>query len=246
MTMTTTQSTTTRRVGPLVAGVVLLLLALACFASGAWVLWKDRVDRDADGLVSLGTTELRTDAYAIVGDLRGDGPSWLYGSAVIGDERVRATSSSDQQLFIGIGPEADVDRYLSGVGYATISGFEVSPDTTHVGGPPSNPPARETMWATSTQGTGEQTLLWTPRDGDWSVVFMNADASEGVSVQGDASAELPVLPWIAGVLLFLALVGGAAGGWLALGVSRRQEPPGSPHQDAAASPDVRMPVGASS
>jgi hypothetical protein len=37
---------------------------------------------------------------------------------------------------------------------------------------------------------------------------MNTDGSADVDVRGDASAELPVLPWLAGGLL---LVGGAAG-----------------------------------
>lgn len=50
-------------------------------------------------------------------------------------------------------------------------------------------------------GTGEQTLTWTPRAGDWTVVVMNADATRGVSVTGDAGATIPALPWLAGGLL---------------------------------------------
>src|SRR4051794_14164552 len=80
------------RVVPLIAGSILGVVALVFLSSGGWALWKARVDRDDKGFVSLGTAELRTGQYAIVGDLRGDGPSWLYGSSVLGDERVRATS----------------------------------------------------------------------------------------------------------------------------------------------------------
>jgi hypothetical protein len=59
------------------------VVALVFLASGGLALWKDRVDRDGQGFVSLGTEELRTGQYAIVGDLRGDGPGWLYGSSVL-------------------------------------------------------------------------------------------------------------------------------------------------------------------
>jgi len=223
---------------------MVLVLAAVCFAGGAWALWKDRVDRDSSGFVSFGTSDLRTDTYAIVGDLKGDGPSWLYGSAVIGDARVRATSTSGRPLFIGIARKADVDRYLAGVGYATIYNFEVSPDKNHVGSAPSSPPTHQSMWATSTQGPGEQTVLWTPRNGDWSIVFMNADTSGGVSVHGDASATLPPLPWTAGLLLLAAATSGFAGCWLVLRTSRKPKPTASPPDSPSVTPPERVPVGA--
>ena len=98
----------------LVAGSILCVIALAFLAGGAWALWNDRVERDGSGFVPIGTTDLRTGTYAIVGDLRGDGPGWLYGSTVLGDERVRATSQAEQPLFIGIARKDDVFRYLGG------------------------------------------------------------------------------------------------------------------------------------
>lgn len=195
----------------LVAGSILCVVAVVFVAGGAWALWKDRVDRDSQGFVSFGTEDLRTGQYAIVGDLQGDGPGWLYGSTLLGDARVRATPDTGQPLFIGIARKDDVLRYLRGAGYATIYSFEVSADTTHPGDPPSGPPAQESIWAASTQGTGQQTLLWTPRSGDWSVVLMNADASADVDVRGDASAELPVLPWLAAALLIIGGVSGVFG-----------------------------------
>jgi hypothetical protein len=200
-----------RRVAPLVVGIVLCFVAVLLFVGGGWALWKDRVSRDGAGYVSFGSTELRTEQYAIVGDLRGDGPGWLYGSTVLGDARVRATSRAEQPLFIGIARKADVLRYLGRAGYATIYRFEVSSDTTHPGGPPSDPPSAQSIWAASVQGTGELTLLWDTRGGDWSVVFMNADASANVDVRGDASAKFPILPWLAAGLLIAAVALGGTG-----------------------------------
>jgi hypothetical protein len=198
----------------LVTGAIVCVLAVALLAGGGWALWKDRVDRDSSGFVSIGTASLRTDTYAIVGDLHGDGPSWWWESGVLGDSRVRATSELQQPLFIGIARTDDLLSYLRGAGYATIDSFEVSADTTHAGGPPSGPPSRESIWASSTQGTGEQTLRWDSRAGDWSIVLMNADAGSGVAIHGDASAELPILPWVALGLLVVGAALGFIGGWL--------------------------------
>ena len=212
------------RVLSLVAGSILCVVALVFVGSGALALWKDRVDRDGSGFVPIGSTELKTDQYAVVGDLQGDGSDWLYGSTVLGEARVRATSYADQPLFIGIAPKGDVLRYLRGAGYATVYSFEVSEDSTHPGGPPTGSPSSESFWSESTQGTGQQMLKWTPRAGDWSVVFMNADASAKVDVRGDASAELPVLPWVAGGLLILGAVPGLLGVWILLRAGRRGSP----------------------
>ena len=208
----------------LVAGSVVCVVALVLVVGGGLALWKDRVDRDGSGFVSIGTTELKTDQYAIVGDLQGDGPDWLYGSTMLGETRVRATSQADQPLFMGIARSGDVLRYLRGTGYATVYSFEVSDDTTHPGGPPTGSPSGESIWSESTQGTGQQALRWSPRAGDWSVLFMNADASADVEVRGDASAELPVLPWVAGGLLILGAVTGLIGTWLLVRALRRRTP----------------------
>jgi hypothetical protein len=209
-----------RRIASLLVGTIASLFAVVLLAGGGWALWKDRVDRDASGFVSIGTASLRADTYAIVGDLHGDGPSWLWESGVLGDSRVRATPDVKEPLFIGIARSDDLFRYLEGAGYATIDSFEVTADTTHAGGPPSGPPSRESIWATSTQGTGQQTLRWDSREGDWSIVFMNADAASGVAVDGDASAELPILPWVAGGLLLVGAASGFIGGWLLVSGAR--------------------------
>jgi hypothetical protein len=183
-------------------------------AAGGWALWKDRVDRDG-GYVSIGTTELHTETYAIVSELRGDGPGWIYGSRVLGDARVRATSLQDRPIFIGVAHTTDVSRYLDGVGHGTIKHLVTGElSTTSAGGAPSAAPDKALNWAASTGGRGEQTLIWKPRSGDWSIVLMNVDASPGVALKGDLGAEFPPLPWVAGGLLIASAVIVAFGGWL--------------------------------
>src|SRR5436190_813442 len=86
------------RVAPLIAGGVIAVLAITALFGGAWAVWVDRMDRSAGGFVSIGTTDLRTDTYAIEAPLTGDGPRWLYGSTVFGTGRVRATSQNAHPL----------------------------------------------------------------------------------------------------------------------------------------------------
>jgi hypothetical protein len=205
-----------------VGAAILCLLGATMLAGGGWGLWKDRVDRE-DGFVSVGTSELHTETYAIISELRGDGPGWLYGDRVLGEARVRATSLSDRPLFIGIAPTGDVSRYLDGVGHGVIEHLATGElSTTNAGDAPSSPPSSALNWAASTQGSGEQTLLWEPRDGDWSIVLMNTDASAGVDLEGDLGAEFPPLPWIAGGLLIAGAVLGTFGAWMIVREIRRQ------------------------
>lgn len=191
---------------PFVSLVVGLLLAATAFgflASGAALLWKDRVDRDSAGFVSIGTNDLNADTPAILGELKGDGPSWLWGSAVMGDGRIRASSRTGEPLFVGIARTEDIEKYLNGAGYTTIEHFTTSARTTHAGRGSAGAPSGQNIWSASAQGKGEQSLVWTPRDGDWSVVFMNADGSAPIAMRGDLSAELPPLRWLEATLLTL-------------------------------------------
>ena len=198
----------------LTVGSIICLIAVVLLASGGWALWKDLFDRDSSGMLSTGSLSLDTETYAIVGELRGDGPDWLYGATVFGEGRVRATSEEGESLFIGIARDEDIADYFAGAGYATIQNFATSARTTHHGSAPAHPPAHLSIWATSAEGTGEQTVRWEPRDGDWSVVLMNADASAGVDVTGDLSAEFPPLTWLALGVLIVGGVIGIVGGVL--------------------------------
>ena len=212
-----------KRVVALVAGSIACLLAVTLLAGGGWALGMDRVSRDSSGYLSIATTALHTKTYAIVSDVHGDGPTWLYGSTVLGTARLRATSQTADDLFIGIARTGDVTRYLGGSGYATIQHLTTGELTDHPGSAAPAAPARASFWAASREGTGQQTLLWKPRAGDWSVVLMNANAHAGVAIRGDLGATFPPLPWIAVGVLVAAAVLAAIGVWLLLRALRRDK-----------------------
>ena len=79
-------------------------------------------------------------------------------------------------------------------------------------------------------GAGQQSLTWSPTEGRWGLVAMNADGSRPVAVQADAGATVPALTGVAVALLVLGALLLAIGALLiavpvrrALRDSRRQE-----------------------
>ena len=122
--------------------------------------------------------------------------------------RIRITSSDPSRpLFAGIAATGDVERYLGDVSYTTVHGHDV---TGHPGTGVPAAPASALPWAARVQGTGNLTLTWAVRDGDWTVAVLNADASPGLSVRADAGIAAVALPWLAGELLAAGVLLGLA------------------------------------
>src|SRR5205085_9186752 len=114
-------------------------------------------------------------------------------------------------LFIGIGSETSVARYLGRVAHADVEDIDLDPLRVHyrpvAGGPPQRPPTAEHFWVVSSSGTGTRTVTWKVQQGDWSVVVMNADGSGRVAADIDLGAKLAFILWLAiGLLIGGALV----------------------------------------
>jgi hypothetical protein len=84
---------------------------------------------------------------------------------------------------------------------------------------------------------GTQTLTWKVRDGDWSVVLMNADGSRGVAADLDLGAKLSFLLWVSiGLLIGGVLVTGGSTALIVLAARPRRPSPAPPSAgDAPAS-----------
>jgi len=107
-----------------------------------------------------------------------------------------------------------------------VAGFGGRDATGHPGtAVPAAPPAA-LPWAARSEGTGNLTLTWTVRDGDWMVVVMNKDASPGITVRADAGVSSPALPWLAGELLAAGVLLGVAAAALIIVPVRLAERPG--------------------
>jgi hypothetical protein len=216
---------TAGRITAIVIGVLLVLLSVCLLAAGGTALWADSFQRD-DGYVTTGVHEFTASGSALATeptDLGSAGVGWLYSPALLGEVRIRVTPSSpDAALFVGIGPSADVDRYLAGVEHTVISEFFEDESHAVAGGKLDAPPGAQDFWVASATGPGARTVVWDPDDGSWTVVVMNADGSPGIDVGADLGAELSAVTWVAlGVLLAGAvlLVGGVL---LLVGAIRRR------------------------
>ena len=224
------------RVVLIVLGSIGVLVGLALLVGGGWLLWADRTQRD-DGYLTTPTERFATPTYALTRtrlSIDTHGAGWVLNDNWLGTVRLRGDSAGSKTLFMGIGPQAEVSRYLGDVAHANVQDLDFDPfRATYLpvsGGSPQAPPTDQSFWAASASGVGTQTLTWKVRDGDWSIVVMNADASRGVAADIDLGAKLSFLLWVAiGTLIGGALVTAGSAGLIVLAArTPRPPPPGPP------------------
>ena len=207
---------TAGRVVSLVLGSLLVMLSIGLGLSGGALVAATVGARDNDGFLMSGQQPITTTSYALVSSnlkLHVDAPPALTPDALIGDTKLTASSRGSGDVFIGIAPTAAVNAYLADVRHATLTGFENGGPVLDVqsGQAPALPPMRTDIWAAHSTGPATQSILWKPRNGEWTVVVMNADATAGVAVDARVAAEVPALSWVLATLLILAATSLLAG-----------------------------------
>jgi hypothetical protein len=109
--------------------------------------------------------------------------------------RLQVDGGNAAGLFVGIGPAADVDRYLQGVAVDQATDVDLDPyrmTLTRRDGTATAPaPATQGFWVASATAHGVTDLSWTVRDGDYRVVLMNADGVAGLNSELGAGIGLP-------------------------------------------------------
>ncbi|GAB2463674.1 DUF4389 domain-containing protein [Jatrophihabitans fulvus] len=193
------------RVTSLVAGILMGILALGIVGAGGVAAWATSTQRGAGGYISSDRHTFRTDGYAVTSDRidLGNAGDAVTPGDVLGTVRIRVRGiDATDDVFVGIAPKADADRYLRGVSHLVVTGWDGSDRTRSGSGrAPAVRPSEAGIWSASAKGTGPQTLTWTPSGGDWTVVVMNADGRPGLGVSADVGATVPDLALIATVLL---------------------------------------------
>jgi hypothetical protein len=109
-----------------------------------------------------------------------------------------------------------VISYLANVAHAQADNLSTRSRDYRVypGGAPSSPPVTQRFWSASASGVGQHTLAWTPQNGTWRIVVMNADGARDVTADVSVGARMPNLLTIgiavlgAGLLL-LSMCAGA-------------------------------------
>jgi hypothetical protein len=237
-----------RRATPRTGHIILLVLGVLLAGSGlvltglAAALGVAVSQRGSGGYVSSSTERYAVDSYAITSEqldvvldegLPSNGFRWPETGVML-----RATSGAGAgDVFVGVGPQADVTRYLADVEHSELTQIRFAPFRpsyqTSAGSRAPAPPGAQDFWTVSAQGPGTQQIEAALRTGDWAVVVMNADASQPVAVdlQGGvrSAAATPVTTaGLVGGLLLLAL-GGALVVVAASGLgARTPRAPGAP------------------
>ncbi len=223
----------------IVLGAFALLVAAVGLVGGAALVAVHATQRDSDGYYGSGTTTLATPTYGFVSrglDIGSDGPSWLFHRARLGTIRVTATGTDATPVFVGIARKADIDRYLGRVAHDEVTDFEVDPlsitSARRAGTETPAPPTDQPFWARSGVGSGRQTMTWPVRRGDWSVVIMNADGSEGVTSGVSVGAKFGFMLWLGIGMVAVGSIFAIAGG-AAILIARRAPRPTrpEPHPD---------------
>jgi hypothetical protein len=201
------------------------LICLALLAGGIAVTAAYLFDRD-DGYFSSDRRQLESPTYAITSeeiDLRIDEIDWAP-DEILGEVRIRV--EGQEPVFVGIGRDSDVDRYLGDVARDELIDFDGdAPEfERHDGGAPSTPPGELGFWVAQSEGSVEQTLTWDAEFGRWTVVVMNGEAARGIDVEADAGVKLDWAIWAglgmlvvgllmsAGAVVVILLIGRRAGG----------------------------------
>ncbi len=220
----------------LLVGALAALIALGLAAGGGTLIYQYTAERDDDGYFMTRHEDLATPLHAVVSkrvDIESGIPDWLLDQ--FGEVRISARPAS-KSAFVGIGPSADVDRYLGSVPHTRVLDVDFDPfrwETEQVAGAagssaaPSEPPGSQDFWAASGSGGDEVTVDWDVESGEWAAVIMNADATREVDVSVAGGAKAPiVLPLGIGLLLVGLLFGATA--VLLIRLSLQRAPPPAP------------------
>jgi hypothetical protein len=201
-----------------ILGVSLALVGVLSVVCGGFLLGVERGHSDPSGFFTTPTLTIGSNGFVLTvpdinGQLAGEWQRWGLSHARA-TMRVTGSSKLPAPIFIGIGPTAQVSKYVSGVARDRITSIDPragSVEYDHVDGtafPP--PPKEQDFWVAKVVGTGSQTLEWALEEGDWAVVIMNGDASAPVAVDMGLGARFGIIKpmiigFIAGGVVFLAV-----------------------------------------
>lgn len=132
------------------------------------------------------------------------------------DTYVVATSSSEQEVFVGVSDANAVQDLLLGVPYEAASElvdgvFVLRPVPGTV--LPAPEPAAADIWRVSDAGS-RAAILWNGEDGSGVLAVMNADGTAQVSAELSATLESPRYQVVLMVVVVVALVAGLFGAFL--------------------------------
>lgn len=199
------------RVAIVIVGALIGLFAIGLIIGGGGLLWANETQRDADGYFSTDQFTLSSQSYAVTSsdvDLGAQPGDW-FPSGRLATVRLEVEPTVDKPVFLGIGPSNEVETYLDGVAVSEVSHVGTDGRVTYhnvSGTAAPEVPVEQEFWVASASGSGTQTLTWDLEQGNWSVVAMNADASQGLTLETTAAADTDLLAWVAAGLIAVGVI----------------------------------------
>jgi hypothetical protein len=236
---------------PLVIGIVLALFSVPILLAGLGLGWALGTQRDDDGFFTTPSRQLETTTTALsstVVELGQAGQDDWWADQEVATVRVSAAADPiDTPVFIGIGPSEDVRAYLEDAPYDEVTSLTGDPfeyTLTRRGGSGSlaGPPGEQDFWVATASGPGARTLEWAVAPGTYTLVIMNRDGAEGLTVDVSASGRLQMLvplAWVLGIMgALLALLAALLVVWGA-SPTERGGGHGAPGSPGGPTPPVR-------
>jgi hypothetical protein len=193
-----------------VVGALLVVISLGLGAIGGFLTWAYATQRDSEGFFTRGGEHLETLTYAITSEnldlgVRPGSGDRRFDLGDLATVRLTVAAPGGAPVFVGIGPQRDVDGYLADVAHAEVDHVDFHPFRVTYrfapGDAPSARPGAQRFWAASAQGPGVQRLEWNLESGRWAVVVMNANGSRGVGADISVGVKADwVLPLGIGLL----------------------------------------------
>lgn len=215
------------KIAAIVVGAFLGLVGLGTFIGGSGLLWANETQRSDDGFFTIEDISLSTESLALTSadiDLGSQPGEWFPSGRLA---TVKLDVEADTNVFVGIGPEDEVEAYLDDVARAEVT--RITNDSVRYrdvsGDRVPSPPHEQGFWVASASGPGTQTLTWDLESGRWMAVIMNTDATSGVTVDASAGAQTDLLvPFALGLLAVGAILGVIAVVLIVAGVRGSTEP----------------------
>jgi Domain of unknown function (DUF4389) len=178
-----------RHVVLLALGSIIAVIGFGLLATGASLGWANGTQTDDAGFFTTSNERFETDSFALTSDkidLGQPGPDDWWADRDLATVRITVDNADARPVFVGIGPESEVEAYLAGTPHDAITDvdfhqFPVDYRRENAGGTATPaPPADQTFWVAQASGEASRVLTWDLEPGNWAIVVMNADATTNV------------------------------------------------------------------
>src|SRR5919106_133195 len=139
------------KIAAVIVGTVMGLVGLGFLIGGSGLLWANETQRSDDGFFTTEDIQLSTESYALTSadvDLGSQPGDWFPSGRLA---LVRLAAEGDNDVFVGIGPENEVEAYLDDVARDEVTRIadDVVRYRTVVGDRAPSPPGEQGFWVAS-------------------------------------------------------------------------------------------------